>query len=162
MALLGTMLRKAGLPTVYYAQGCPDHVEEQLAHVGSRYVILCGEEALSHYRPDLTVTQMLGQPLFHHARILWPVHSPAAILRYRYHAPPTLQALVNLRAAIDLDLPPYSRLCVTCGRANSFHDPDGVGYCEMHWRKGQAAYTKLVKARRKNRQSPSAPDMLTG
>lgn len=124
---------------------CRGNLMEQLRISGWQYVLLVGSHALGAFRSDLKVSEVHGSLyVWMNQWIVMPIFHPAAILRNPGLKSQTVEDLTRWYSVIqtnELSIPD-STMCSRCGGTATMYDPDGVGYCERHWKKWGTTWKK--------------------
>lgn len=138
-------------PDEYAIKACRPNLMDQVALANTPFVILAGNVALQSFRPDLSVMNMAGSVFVQGGRVFLPVLHPAYVLRNRVEQDDTTLALAAFRQ-VTLELPWTNLIGDRCGKCYSgatHHDPEGVGYCAIHWETRPTTWTERKEEERR-------------
>jgi hypothetical protein len=125
-------------PTSREVNARSNSVADKTQTLMATHVILAGNVPLWTYRPDLRIGRMRRRAMVAKGLVLYPLHNPVAALRNPIWAREIGSDLYHLRQIIEaedwsLEAP---NTCVWCTAVPTEPqwDPNGVLYCESHWR----------------------------
>lgn len=131
-------------PTRSQLAACRTNLTSQIDVVQPRYMFLVGGTALEAFRPDLSLTNVHGRPLFYDGVdlshklthvpfgiVVWTIYHPAAALRnkkYELLIRDDLATFWKWRRAGE----PWPDTCYTCSKELAAYDGWGYPYCSLH------------------------------
>lgn len=141
-------------PTIPQLNACKSHLIGQIEVIKPSFIFLVGGTALEAFRPDLSLSNVHGQPLFYDAAemqhtvswtqalYVWTIYHPAAALRNRKYERLIREDLENFWTWRRNGMPWPDR-CAICQKDVFKYDGWGFPMCELHaMRQGQLPLTE--------------------
>lgn len=131
-------------PTTSQLEACRRHLTAQIDVIQPRYIFLVGGTALEAFRPDVSLSNLHGRPMFYDGHdlghklsyvpfgiVAWTIYHPAAAIRqkkFEMLIRDDLRTFWEWRRVGE----PWPDTCYVCLREFEEFDRWGVPWCKLH------------------------------